>query len=183
MINLIPPRGRAALTHEYVLRVASMYGFMLAGVFVAAAALMVPTYVLVSSQLSGARDESSRVEETREAFNAAFGDIQIANTVMAQLRKPGDNIEHSKVVEEIIRVAPKGIHFTSFQAMRTGVVLSTVQIQGTAENRIALATFKNTLEASPLFSEALVPISDLARDTDLPFAVTITIEGQEKSSP
>lgn len=182
MINLIPPKGHTALMHEYVLRVISVYGFMLAGVFLASAALMIPTYVLTSSQLTGAQSESSKVEETKAAFNEAFGEIKVANTVMAQLKKEVDVTPVSTVVEEIVRLAPRGIQFTTFMVAKEGNVLTEIQVQGIASDRSTLSSFKNTLEASAYFSQALVPISDLAHDTKLPFVVTVSLENQTAST-
>lgn len=177
MINLIPPKGHTALTHEYVLRVGALYGFMFAGVFAAGAILMVPTYVLVSSQLNSVRPDDERMEETKEAYKNAFSHIQEANTVMAQLRGGMPNVEISAVIKEIVRVAPKGVVFSTFRAAREGVVLSTVDVQGQATTRKTLAALKNALEASPLFETADVPISDLARENNLPFAITLTVRG------
>lgn len=175
MINLIPPKGHSALKHEYYLRVGSLYGFVLAGVFVAGTLLTIPTFVLVSSQLNAVRPDGNEMEETKKIYDTAFKHIQGANTVMAQLRGKTSNIEMSKVIEEIVRVAPEGVVFSRFQAMRNGVVLQTVEVQGEAATRKTLAALKNALEASPLFETANVPISDLARENKLPFAVTITI--------
>jgi len=183
MINLIPPKGRVALKHEYILRVASVYGFLLAGVFLASTALMVPTYVLTSSQLTGARDEGDRMSETKKKFDEAFGEIEIANTVMGQLRTESNSVEITKLIEEVVRIAPRGIGFTTFRAIRKEGVLTEIEVQGTSESRIALASFKNELEASSQFKEALVPISDLARDTELTFVITVTLEGVQEQTP
>lgn len=174
MINLIPPKGHTALKHEYMLRVGALYGFMLAGVFAASAILMIPTYVLVSSQLNSVRPDD-HMEETQEAYKNALGNIQEANIVMAQLRGGMSNIEISTVIKEIVQVAPKGVVFKTFQAARAEGLLKTVDIQGQATTRKTLAALKNALEASPLFESANVPISDLARENNLPFVVTITL--------
>jgi hypothetical protein len=183
MINLIPPKGHIALKHEYVLRVASVYAFLLAGVLAAATALMIPTYVLTSTQLTGARDEGDRMAETKQKFDTAFGEIRVANTVMAQLRKESSTTDISEVISEVVRVAPRGITFTTFQATREEAKLSEIQVQGTADSRIVLASFKNALEGSDRFSEAIVPISDLARDSELPFVVTVTLEEEVHTLP
>ena len=175
MINLIPPKGHTALKHEYMLRVGALYGFMLAGVFAASTILMIPTYVLVSSQLNSVRPNDEHMEETKEAYGNALGNIQEANAVMAQLRGGMPNIEISTVIKEIVQVAPKGVVFKTFQAARAEGILKTVDIQGQATTRKTLAALKNALEASPLFESAIVPISDLARENNLPFVITITL--------
>jgi hypothetical protein len=183
MINLIPPIGKTALKHEYVLRVASVYGFLLTGVFIASTILMVPTYVLVSAQMSGAQDVSAGVEETKAAFDTAFSEIKVANTIMAQLRREQSVVPVSAIIEEVVRVAPAGIRFSTFIITRVVGGEEQMQVQGVATNRIALASFKNTLEASPLFLTALVPIADLARDTNLPFLITITLDQGATTTP
>lgn len=184
MINLIPPHGHTALKHEYLLRVASVYGFLFSGVLIASTILMIPTYVLTSSQLSGAMDESSRVVETKRAFDTAFEEIKEANTIMAQLRRESNAIPATTLIEEIVRVTPLGIEFNAFHVTKENELPSKIQVQGVATNRSALASFKNTLEASPFFLSALVPIADLARDTNLPFLVTIELEaGATTTSP
>jgi Tfp pilus assembly protein PilN len=134
----------------------------------------------VSSQLSTVEPHNSSAEEIKSAYDDALSHIYEANTVMAQLRGGMPINEVSDVIEEIVRSAPKGIVFSTFQAAREGQQLKTVDVQGEAATRNALASLKTALEASPLFETANVPISDLARENNLPFVVTITLS--EKSS-
>ena len=175
MINLIPPKGHIALKHEYILRVASIYGFILTGVFVAGTLLTIPTYVLVSSQLNAVRPDEAHTNEIKKTYDDALIHIQNANTVMAQLRASVPNVEISTVIEEVMRVAPSGITFSTFQALRENETVKTVDVQGQAATRNALAALKNALEASDLFESANVPISDLAKENNLPFVITITL--------
>lgn len=180
MINLIPPQGRAALRHEYLLRIGSVGAFLLSGAFLIGAVLLAPTYVLTSSQVTGARGQSSEMEETKRAFDSAFGEIRVANTIMAQLRKTDTLTPITKTLEEAVRVAPPGIRFNGFSLDRKNGGLSQIVIQGVADTRRTLASFKTTLEASDTFEEAVIPISDLARETELPFAITVTLSSGEK---
>jgi hypothetical protein len=177
MINLIPPHGRTALTHEYILRVGSLYGFVIGGVLMASAALMVPTYVLTGSQLKALRMESPETEEIKSAFDRASEEIKIANALASQLRVREKSSEYmySQIIEEIVRSASGGIVFANFQGGDEEKGLREIMIQGTAANRSTLAEFKASLEAAPLFEKADIPISDLARDTNLPFVVTVTL--------
>lgn len=172
MINLIPPQGHSALRHEYLLRVASMYCFILGGVFVASAALMIPTYVLTSAQLNAVRSDNSENQETTQAFSRASEEIKTASAMLSQLRISQTSVVYSTLIEEIVRNAPSGIAFTTFQGRPEE---GAITIQGLASTRNALASFKNALEASPMFEKADIPISDLARDTNLPFVITVTL--------
>lgn len=182
MINLIPPHGQTALKHEYLLRVASVYGFMLAGVLIASTALMVPTYVLTSSQRETVKADTGELEETMAAFDLASSEISLANAVMAQLRMSEPEIIYSKIIEEIVKSAPSGITFATFQGEQKEGSPVQVIVQGSAKNRNTLASFKTALEESDMFETAEVPIADLVRDADLPFVVTITLSPPDASS-
>lgn len=185
MINLIPPHGQTALTHEYMLRVGSVYCFILAGVLAASTALMIPTYVLTSSQLKTVQSGTNEMESTSVAFEKAAEEVKRANAVMAQLRINSALPVYSEIVEEIVRIAPAGISFTTFRTANSDAAAEEaapeILVQGHATNRNALATFKTALEDNALFETATVPISDLARDTNLPFVVTITLATPEPS--
>jgi Tfp pilus assembly protein PilN len=181
MINLIPPKGHVSLKHEYVLRVVSVYALILTGVFVAGTLLTIPTYVLVSSQLNAVRSDNAHIEVITETYNDALAKIQSANTLMAQLRGTVSRRETSNIIEEVIRVAPGGITLHTFHVSREEGDIKSINVQGLAKTRNALATLKNELEASPLFLTATIPISDLARESDLPFVVTVALEGSDVS--
>jgi hypothetical protein len=45
---------------------------------------------------------------------------------------------------------------------------------GTADTRAHLSAFKNALEAHTLFKVASLPLSNLAKDKDIDFSITIT---------
>jgi hypothetical protein len=47
-------------------------------------------------------------------------------------------------------------------------------VQGVAARREDLIALKQALEQNALFATALVPISDLAKERDLSFTITIT---------
>lgn len=176
MINLIPPQGQTALKHEYFLRVGSLYAFLLAGVCVAGTALLIPTYVLTSSQITGAKDKSAEIEVTKQAFDLAFEEIKVANTLMAQLQKTKTTIPSTQIIEEIIRLAPEGLRFSSFGTTGEAGAFKTITVAGNASTRQVLVSFKTNVEASALFHEVVIPLSDLARETDLPFSVSIQLE-------
>lgn len=176
MINLIPPQGHSALHHEYILRVGALYGFLLGGVLVAGTVLMIPTYVLTGSQLEAVRSDNSENAEATQSFSRASDEIKTANAVMSQLKVNEESVAYSAIIEEIVRSAPSGITFNTFQIRPAEKESTDLTVQGLASTRNALATFKSALEVSPLFEKAEIPISDLARDTNLPFVVTITLK-------
>lgn len=175
MINLIPPKGHTTLKHEYFLRVGATYCFLLSGVFIALSILLTPTYVLVSSQLKLLTTEVDEDSDTKAQFMEAERAVEEANQMIVQLRTPAPKETISDLIREVNRVAGPDITFRTFQVERTEGVVKSLVVQGVAPSRSSLATLESSLESSPLFESAEVPISDLARDSNLPFVITITV--------
>jgi len=180
MINLIPPKGHKTLKHEYLLRVGSVYSFMLAGVLVSASVLLIPTYVLISAQLNTVEKSIPEASEATAEFIAAEKEIKQANTTITQLRTFPRSLSISTIIREIVSKTPEKIVFKTFEAHEEKGVLKSIQVQGVAPSRTELASLKNKIEESPLFKTATVPIGDLAKDADLPFAITILLKEAAK---
>ena len=181
MSNLIPPQGHTSVTREYIVRILSVYGFLLASVLVALSALVVPTYALVNTQLGINVLQDPAGNTMSNVFRDAENTIEQANELLTQLAVPSRSIHASELLKEIQKSAREDITFKNFQIEQTQEKDSrriTVQVQGIAGSRSALARLKENLETSPLFEHAEVPISDLARDAELPFVITLTVTSE-----
>lgn len=180
MINLIPLEGKKSAKREYMLRLGATFCFLFGFVTLLLAAAHIPTYVLIQAQISTIEADAGRGTDKVEAIKQADEEVRKIGVVIAQLKKTHDTLHKSDVVTEIERHISDTIVLKNFSIDITGQKTDMIQVQGTATTREALAQFKSALEASPLFSKAEVPISDLVRDTDLPFTVTLQLETQQK---
>ncbi len=177
MINLIPPEGHTAVKQEYLLRVGAVFGFLFTGVMVLLAVSFIPTYVLVKGQIDSSVAEAHKETEGENLLKDAAEDIRKTKEVLTQLKSiSSTSTLPSMVIAEVLRTAPGTISFKNFTVDAPGGKMGTFNVQGVALTRESLADLRKALEASPLFSKAEVPISDLARDADLPFVITITLE-------
>lgn len=175
MINLIPPEGKKNVKLEYWTRVVSVWLFLLSAALLTGTALMVPLFVLTNGQLEAIANEQRKSVETEEQHEEAQRLIREANEIGKKLVDNSTNVPLTKIVESIDTETTKDIAIKNISINYDDEKNVKIQVQGIAATRASLATFKNDLEAAPLFSFATIPISDLARDTDLPFAVTIEL--------
>lgn len=180
MINLIPPQGHQALNKEYVLRVASVCACMLSVVFFASAALLVPTYVYISTQVRAVEHQNIESSAVSEEFKAAEASVKFANIIITQLAKGKETPVISLLIEEVKRIAPANITFKTIEMSITKDDVNDLRIQGVAPSRATLLALKQAIEESPLFESAVLPISDLARDADLPFSITVILPKPQK---
>jgi hypothetical protein len=180
MINLLPPEAHARVKREYWVRVFSVWSFLLSVAFFVTALLLTPSYVLLKSELKALELDASTQSDGEEAYLLAEEQIREANEIVKQLDVEEPKVTISEILTTVDRIAREGIELRTYSIAREGRSVNTFQVQGTAASREALAAFKTELERDALFESANVPISDLAREEDLPFVITLTITPTRK---
>lgn len=175
MINLIPPEGHKAIKREYIYRVGATLCFLFAIVITILTVAFIPTYVLTTAQINALQLESLRESSKDVSFVTADEEVRVTKNILTQLKTATTSYAMSTVINEIQHKAPSTILFKNFTADAPKGKFDKVQVQGVSPTREALARFRSSLEESDMFVKAEVPISDLAKDTDLPFVMTITL--------
>ena len=178
MINLLPPEGHRAVKQEYFFRTGASLLLLFSSVGIFLTAAFIPTYVLVGAQIKSFEGTHGD-ESNKGATTTTQTDIRDTEDILKQLGKTGESFAVSSLIREIETLAPEGILFKTFRIESVSVATTTVQVQGIAETREALARFKVALETSKSFEKAEVPISNLAKEIDLPFGITITTKKQK----
>lgn len=178
MINLIPPQGHSSLHLEYILRVASTVSILFGFLAIALAIAFIPTFVLIDVQIQTLDAEQNKELDKVEAVDQAEKEVARTRKVITQLRAGQGTAPMISMIDEVARLTPATISLTQYiiSDIAQPKEAQTIQVQGTATTRDALAGFKKHIEASPLFEAAEIPIADLARETDLPFTMTITLQ-------
>ena len=179
MINLIPPEGHREVKREYYLRVGATLALLFAGVAIFLTVALIPTYVLVRAQIEAFALEAKQESDTEGVFESAEGEVKTAMKVLSQLKAVPETVFVSAIIDEIQERTSSSIVLKTFYVDAVGGVIEKIQVQGVADTREALAELKGALESSDTFLSAEVPIADLARDADLPFAITVTLAPRE----
>lgn len=176
MINLIPPEGHIALKREYYIRVASTFSLLFGSAFLLLTVAYAPTYILVNAQIKALELEVNDNLAIDDTVKDVEAEVRLTQSVLSKLKAQMPDVLGSEVIEEIERTVKGGITFKNFSIEQTNGRIERIQVQGTAPTREALAQFKNAIGASPMFLSGEVPIADLARELNLPFAITITLD-------
>jgi len=180
MINLIPPEGHKVVSREYWVGVLSVWAFLISGVCIVIAVLLAPLYVLIHSQLVALSAEVRKEGEADISFKEAEKTVIETNKIVSQLHITSSRTNPTEVLTAVTEAADQAIILNKFSVTETDDVISSVQVTGSATSREALTDFKSALERSALFTSAEVPISDLARESDLPFDITVTLSDVKK---
>lgn len=175
MINLIPPYAKKGLLFEYWVRVISSWSYVWSITLAAGVCVLLPAYVLIGSQVSVYEDTATAAQEKVDNYQSAAVALieasQQAAVVINEVKQP----RFSTYIERFTALEGEGVSVTMFSVSRIARDLSPVTISGVAADRQALASFRDRLLADPVVSVVDLPISNLARDKDISFTLTITL--------
>jgi hypothetical protein len=109
-------------------------------------------------------------EQQAQAQIQALGD---ESSYLLNMQK---SVTASKTIQTILAVPHTNILISGiiFQQATPTVPTRTLQLTGVAKTREALRSFDAALSALPYVSSADLPISSYAKDTDIPFTITLT---------
>jgi hypothetical protein len=173
MINLIPPEALKDVKKEYWIRVFSVWALLVGSAFFIVAVFHIPVYQLLRAQKESYQEAYANATVQTGEFKAAEESIKNANAVAKLLAQKDEQIAFSTVLKTIDSLVQNGVTIENYSFTRKGEGLGPVVVSGIAEGRTSLTNFKNAIEKDPLFKVASIPLSDLAKDKDIPFTITI----------
>lgn len=179
MVNLIPPDAQKQVNREYWIRVCSVWLFLLGSAGVMVVLLYIPSYLLLQTQLKVKQSAHAEVNNQAEQFKQAEEAFTHSNEVAQLLLSSKEEVAFSFVMDEIQKIAPEGIVVTNFSFTRKDTKLEIVTISGQADARASLSRFREALELHPLFKVASLPLSNLAKDRDIAFTISIVPRNKE----
>lgn len=179
MANLIPQAAKRSITIEYWVRVVSVW-FVLFGVAaLTLAVLNAPIYLLIKNQLQTHSSLFSDANEQNTSYEKIEAEIVAANdnaTLLISMRNSDAVVPYIMQIESL---SNERITLKSFNVSRKGTAVSSVSLTGVAVDRASLVAFSRAIEDSEAFLEASIPLSNLAKDSDIPFTITAVLVTEE----
>ena len=101
--------------------------------------------------------------------------VVATNNLVRTLSAAQDSIFFSSIVEDVVSHRTDGVVITSLSLSHVPNTTnqSSIAISGNALTRDNLVAFERSLEADPQFTKVVLPVSNLARDTDINFNITM----------
>jgi len=174
MFNLLPEPYKKKMRREYIIRlcvVALCFSF---GIFLIASVFLLPSYFLSSIK---ERELMSRLSNEKaslpsDATVRPETVVQKTNADLALLKNNG-SVSFVGLVSKVLARKPVGIKIEGL-TISQNTPTHQISISGTARLREDLVTFKKSLEDEPLFVKVELPVSSLAKSSDINFTVTVT---------
>lgn len=174
MLNFLPADEKKRLKKEYVMRLGVTVLSGLTVTFLIGGVLLLPAFYLSKARENAYIDQSALTENssTTDEEDALYDMLQGAQKRIDILAVRDKNIPLKTVFDTILMHRKSGVEITGlFYTKNDTVVILTVD--GVADTREDLLAFSRALENDPLFSDSELPVSNLAKDKDISFKLTI----------
>jgi len=175
MINLLPKSAKRSLLLEYWIRVVSVWLIVWSIMLLSAAAVLLPTYVLIHSQVEVYEASATTALEKVAVYENVSVVLIQAGQEAGMILNEASAPKLSYYIDRINGLRESEITINNINISRNDNGMAPVTIQGVATNRQTLAAFRDRLQADPLVQDVNLPISNLAQDKDIIFSMTITV--------
>lgn len=174
MRNILLQKDKERLHKEYRLRKAVVALVFIFITTLIAILLLIPSYIASQykeqSTLKYANIISESIEvQKRNTVNLVLSDT---NTKLKLLSDDKDKVSFRDTIETIIENKSDDIKIDKFLYTKK-VEEDEIIVVGTASQRNSLLKFQRDLESENVFSEAVLPTSNLASDKDIEFSIRV----------
>ena len=176
MINLVPPQAKKKITLEYWTRVISIWFLTWSSALVLGIFVLVPTYVLIDLQVSSFSNSAASASQKIASMKDVSKSLNTANE---QAKVLIDGLQFgllSDTAKQFSKLENSELTLSQIIIGRNKDGIGPVTLSGQASNRQALATFRDQLLGLPQVENVDLPISNLAKDKDLQFNLTVTMK-------
>lgn len=176
MINLIPPFAKSRLSKEYWMRVATVWLLLCSVAILLGMFILIPPYVLTNSQVSAYKDSAESATKKIANYEAVSKELARSVAWAGAIRENFAYPSTSEYVTFFRILERDGITISKISITRGEKEVEPIVVGGIADNRQVLAAFRDSLVAQDVVSAVDLPLSNLAKDKDIPFEVTVTID-------
>jgi hypothetical protein len=178
LTNLLPPERKQLLARDYLLRVGVVSAVLITILTLAAAVLLIPTYVLLGASANEKKIHLTNMESSLSSNEEATLSARLAilSSNAAKLASLSDTVSVSSIMRAVLAVSRAGITLSGFSyTPAVEKVAGTLLISGTSATRDALRNYQLALQGMPFVRSATLPVSAYANDTNISFTITIVL--------
>jgi hypothetical protein len=180
-MNLLPNTEKDALRQSLKLRSLVLLLFLMSVSFFLGFIVLVPSYFLALGNYNKISSENylSTVKD-ENLVKTILNLPQEIDSKLKVMQSINNNISVADSIFEIIKYLPSKVNIHSISLSKNqsydGKTGEAIVVSGVASSRESLVLFSNSLKASSLFADVVVPVSSLTKNKDLPFSISIFIK-------
>lgn len=178
LTNLLPHGRQRAIRRDYFIRLSVVIILVVTALSLAAAVLLLPTYVFLAASESAGKAHLASIESALSSSDdsALSAQLSALSRNAAILSALADAPSASSIMRAILAISHPGIILSGFiYSPATDKSQSTLAISGVAATRDALRNYQLTLQGAPFARSADLPVSAYAKDSAITFTITVTL--------
>lgn len=173
MFTLLPEQHKKKLWKQYRMRLVSFFCFFVTAVFLIAIGFLFPSYLSLSLDKNTLSSDVSDLESKISIKNSKGlkETLDQIKTTLSLVKPDETSILNS--IQIILKQMPGGISVQSINYIRGQGAPSSITISGIASERDNLISFTKQLQKELSFTNVTLPVSNLAKEFNVPFSLTI----------
>lgn len=175
-MNLLPKQHKEDLRKGFKLRFLITALFVVSAAFCLGLIMLLPAYFLTPGRFIEMASENFYLDDDAPLASEILVQPERIDAKLKFLQAHLSQPASTEIFSGIVLALPSGVSLDSIALSRgTGEKGTIVSVSGNAPSRESLVTFSSALRESGLFAEVDVPVSNLAKDRDLPFSIEMSI--------
>ena len=178
LTNLLPPERQRAFRQDYFIRLGVVVAVLATALVLSAAVLLLPTYVFLSESDRVETEHLAAIESTATSSDSTAFSAQLTtlSNNAAALSALADATSVSSIIAAVLTIPRPGVTLSGFAyTPATSKNQETLAISGSAKTRDTLRSYQLALQRASFASAANLPVSTYAKDSDIPFTITVTL--------
>ena len=175
MANLVPQLAKKRIAFEYWVRVLTAWFLLWAVAFVIGGVLLFPVYIFTKTQVAVHAESASAAEESVVDYETVSAELKQANIQAQLVIEDARKTRASDYVSLFNSLEGQGVVITELNFSKNKTIVEPIRLTGIATDREALAAFRERLLAPPAIATVNLPISSLAKESDITFNMTISM--------
>lgn len=176
MINLIPPTAKRGIRLEYWLRVVTTWFVLITGALIASIAVMAPAFVLINLQIDASAESSAAASQKIASYESVANELKRSTVEAKAVLDTTGYVPISDYIAIIRKLESPDITVSEIAISRSKDSFSPIQVKGQAVSRQSLSQFRDSLLKEPSIASVDLPISNLAKDKDIQFNLSVTVK-------
>lgn len=176
--NLLPPERKRALSRDFSLRIGVVAVVLVTVLTLAAAVLLMPTYVFLKASAGVKQARLASMEAAPSSDNEAALSARLASlsSNAAKLIALSDAPSVSAIISTALAISRPGITLSSLSyTPSVDKSPAILVISGSSSTRDALRNYQLMLQGASFAQSATLPVSAYANDTNIAFTITVTL--------
>lgn len=178
LTNLLPDSKTRRIRHGYLLRLLTVALLLGTFVMIVHGLLLLPSHLHASAEVRERTEERARlaIEAATPEERAAQARIDALQEDISYLSRFGQIPTASRVLETVVLVPSDGIGVQgiAYTAPVSATSTGRMVLSGIATTRESLRSYVGALEGIPGVAEVELPISAYAKESSIPFSITLT---------